>query len=164
MSGAGVESGESCGLPGLGSSVWLRDAEATVSAGAELGRRLRAGDVVALTGGLGAGKTHFSQGVARGLGFDGGGVTSPTFSLVQEYRGGRLPVFHFDFYRMGTAEEVLALGWDEYVEAGGVVVVEWADRFPGLMPAGAQWWRLEPEARGGRTLTWLGESGGEGNA
>lgn len=144
-------------LPAAGESVVLADAVATVAAGEALGKELRGGEVIALTGGLGAGKTHFSKGIARGLGFAGGEVTSPTFSLVQEYRGGRLPVFHFDFYRMESADEVLALGWDEYAEAGGVCVVEWADRFPGLMPEGVRWWRLEPDAGGGRRLTRLRE-------
>lgn len=144
-------------LPAAGESVVLADAVATVAAGEALGKELRGGEVIALTGGLGAGKTHFSKGIARGLGFAGGEVTSPTFSLVQEYRGGRLPVFHFDFYRMESADEALALGWDEYVEAGGVCVVEWADRFPGLMPEGVRWWRLEPDAGGGRRLTRLRE-------
>ena len=144
-------------LPAAGGGLVLPDAEATVAAGEALGKQLRAGEVIALIGGLGAGKTHFSKGIARGLGYAGGEVTSPTFSLVQEYRGGRLPVFHFDFYRMESAAEVLALGWDEYVEAGGVCLVEWADRFPGLMPEAVQWWRLEPDAGGGRTLTRLVE-------
>lgn len=144
-------------LPAAGESVVLADAVATVAAGEALGKELRGGEVIALSGGLGAGKTHFSKGIARGLGFAGGEVTSPTFSLVQEYRGGRLPVFHFDFYRMESADEALALGWDEYVEAGGVCVVEWADRFPGLMPEGVQWWRLEPDEGGGRRLTRLRE-------
>ena len=161
---AGFMTGEPTGvsrwhgvLPETGGSVVLADTEATMAAGEVLGKRLRGGEVIALVGGLGAGKTHFSKGIARGLGFAGGEVTSPTFSLVQEYRGGRLPVFHFDFYRMESAAEVLALGWDEYAEAGGVCVVEWADRFPGLMPEGVQWWRLEPEAGGGRRLKRLGE-------
>ena len=128
---------------------FLPDTEATLGAGAELAATLRAGDVIALTGGLGAGKTHFTKGLVAGLG-SGDDVTSPTFTLVHEYRGGRLPVFHFDFYRMETAAEVTGIGWDEYLEAGGICVIEWADRFPALLPAGTQWWNLTPEMSGRR--------------
>lgn len=92
------------------------------------------GTVIGLIGGLGAGKTHWTKGFVAGIGAPVD-VTSPTFSLVHEYRGGRLPVFHFDFYRLETAAELLALGWDEYLDEGGVVIVEWADRFPELLPA-----------------------------
>ena len=128
---------------------FLPDTEATLDAGAELAATLRAGDVIALSGGLGAGKTHFTKGLVAGLG-SGDDVTSPTFTLVHEYRGGRLPVFHFDFYRMETAAEVTGIGWDEYLEAGGICVIEWADRFPALLPAGTQWWNLTPEMSGRR--------------
>ena len=127
----------------------LSDVAATIAAGASLAAGLRAGDVVALTGGPGAGKTHFTKGLVRGLGSDAE-VTSPTFTLVHEYRGGRLPVFHFDFYRMEKAGDVLGIGWDEYLDAGGVCVVEWADRFPALLPEGTQWWALETEGTGRR--------------
>jgi tRNA threonylcarbamoyladenosine biosynthesis protein TsaE len=126
---------------------FLPDTEATLTAGAELAAQLGPGDVVALTGGLGAGKTHFTMGLVRGLaGYED--VTSPTFTLVHEYRSGRLPVFHFDFYRMESAAEVTAIGWDEYLDSGGVCVVEWADRFPELLPADTQWWSLTTEGTG----------------
>ena len=120
-----------------------------MAAGESLAADLKAGDVLALTGGLGAGKTHLTKGIVRGLGSDEE-VTSPTFTLVHEYQGGRLPVFHFDFYRIDKESEVTALGWDEYLDAGGVCVVEWADRFPALLPAAAQWWALEAEGSGRR--------------
>ena len=129
---------------------FLADVAATIAAGESLGAELRAGDVVALTGGLGAGKTHFTKGLVRGLGSDEE-VTSPTFTLVHEYRQGRVPVFHFDFYRMEKPAEVTGIGWDEYLDAGGVCVVEWADRFPALLPEHTQWWSLQ-EDRGGRRL------------
>jgi len=115
----------------------------TLALGKKLGAQCGPGNVIALCGGLGAGKTHLAKGIATGLDLDPETVGSPTFSLVQEYPGGRLPVFHFDFYRMESAEEVLALGWDDYLEAGGVCVVEWADLFPHLLPEGTQWWWLE---------------------
>ena len=114
----------------------------------------RSGAVIALVGGLGAGKTHWTKGLVAALGCQLD-VTSPTFSLVHEYRGGRLSVFHFDFYRLDKAAEVLALGWDEYLEAGGVVVVEWADKFPELLPPDAHWWRFTVEPDESRTVTRL---------
>lgn len=124
----------------------------------ELGRRaaaeVGAGVVVALVGGLGAGKTHWTKGLVAGLGctLD---VTSPTFSLLHEYRGGRLTVFHFDFYRLENAGEVLALGWDETLDAGGVTIVEWADKFPGLLPEDAVWLRFTVEPDQSRTVSRL---------
>jgi tRNA threonylcarbamoyladenosine biosynthesis protein TsaE len=118
--------------------------------GHELGAASRAGDVIALCGELGAGKTELVKGIAAGLGHSGD-VTSPTFTLVHEYRGGRLDVFHFDFYRIESVDEIPALGFDEYLAAGGLCVVEWADRFPGLIPPHATWWRLSRSADGGRT-------------
>ncbi len=129
--------------------LYLPDAAATIAAGESQASGLRAGDVIALTGGLGAGKTHFTKGLVRGLGSDEE-VTSPTFTLVHEYRAGRLPVFHFDFYRMETESEVLAIGWDEYLDAGGVCIVEWAGRFSSLLPAGTRWWSLTTDGAGRR--------------
>ncbi|RYD25849.1 MAG: tRNA (adenosine(37)-N6)-threonylcarbamoyltransferase complex ATPase subunit type 1 TsaE [Verrucomicrobiaceae bacterium] len=120
----------------------------------QLGRTAAAGagpgSVFALTGGLGAGKTHWTKGFAAALGA-GGDVTSPTFSLVHEYAAG-LPVFHFDFYRLDSADELIALGWDEYLEAGGVVVAEWADKFPDLIPTDATWLAFSVDPDGGRTV------------
>ena len=105
----------------------------------EMGRaaaaQVRPGDVIALIGGLGAGKTHWTKGLVAGLG-SAAEVTSPTFGLVHEYPGGRLPVFHLDFYRLENAGELIALGWDEYLEADGVIIAEWGDKFPDLLPAG----------------------------
>lgn len=128
---------------------FLPDTAATLAAGVLLAEDLQPGDVVALTGGLGAGKTHFTKGLVQGLG-GSEEVTSPTFTLVHEYRSCRLPVFHFDFYRMESREEVLAIGWDEYLDAGGVCVVEWADRFPELLPPGTHWLALEADGAGRR--------------
>ena len=129
--------------------LFLPDAAATIAAGESLAAELRAGDVIALTGGLGAGKTHFTKGLVRGLGSEEE-VTSPTFTLVHEYRAGRLPVFHFDFYRMESEREVTAIGWDEYLDAAGICIVEWADRFPSLLPAGTRWWWLSADGEGRR--------------
>jgi tRNA threonylcarbamoyladenosine biosynthesis protein TsaE len=103
--------------------------------GEELGRSLQSGDVVALTGELGAGKTCFVQGVARGLGV-ATGATSPTFVLINEYRG-RLPVHHVDAYRTESFAELLDLGLPELFDGEGVTLVEWADKLRPLLPARA---------------------------
>lgn len=110
--------------------------------GRQLATQLHPGDVVALVGNLGAGKTHAAKGIVSGLGCSSG-VSSPTFTLVHEYLGGRLPVFHFDFYRLKTASEVIGIGWDDYLDAGGVVIVEWADLFPELLPEKTRWFEFE---------------------
>ena len=101
-------------------------AEETEALGAELAVRLRPRDVVAYTGDLGAGKTAFTRGIARGLGIPEG-VTSPTFTIVNEYEGGRLPLFHFDLYRLGDPEELFDIGWEDYLARGGVCAVEWSE-------------------------------------
>lgn len=123
----------------------ISDPAEMIALGEKISKELQAGSVLALCGGLGAGKTHFTKGVAIGLGCDGE-VTSPTFSLAHEYAGGRLPLFHFDFYRMDSESEVLRIGWDEYLDEAGVVVVEWPDRFPDLLPADTIWLRFETSA------------------
>lgn len=113
--------------------------------GYRLAKSMEAGSVIALKGGLGAGKTHFTKGLVSGLGSEAE-VTSPTFSLAHEYQGGKLCVFHFDFYRMESEDEVIAIGWDEYLDAadeGGVIVVEWPDKFPELLPKHAVWLNIE---------------------
>ncbi|MCI6256492.1 MAG: tRNA (adenosine(37)-N6)-threonylcarbamoyltransferase complex ATPase subunit type 1 TsaE [Clostridiales bacterium] len=98
----------------------------TESLGEELARRLEPGAVVAFSGDLGAGKTAFVRGMARGLGI-GERVTSPTFTIVNEYEGGRLPLFHFDMYRLGSADELYDIGWEDYLVRGGVCAVEWSE-------------------------------------
>jgi tRNA threonylcarbamoyladenosine biosynthesis protein TsaE len=98
----------------------------TRALGARLAQALRPGDVVAFTGDLGAGKTAFVSGMASGLGIDER-VTSPTFTIVNEYEGGRLPLFHFDMYRLGSAEELFDIGWEDYLARRGVCAVEWTE-------------------------------------
>ena len=102
----------------------------TAAVGRELAATLRAGDVVLLYGDLGAGKTAFVKGLAEGLGVRRDEVSSPTFTLVQEYRGGRLTLYHVDLYRLDDPREVDDLGLDE-IAADGVLAIEWADKLPG---------------------------------
>jgi tRNA threonylcarbamoyladenosine biosynthesis protein TsaE len=112
----------------------LPDPSATESLGRRLGGLLFRGAVVALVGPLGAGKTHLSRAIAQGVGVaDGRVVTSPTFVLIQEYQG-RLPVYHFDAYRLRGEGEFFDLGAHEYLEGDGVSLVEWADRVAGCLP------------------------------
>ena len=112
-----------------------RSAAETEQLGARLAALLRPGDVIAFRGGLGAGKTAFTRGLARGLGIEES-VTSPTYTLVNEYPQGRLPLFHFDMYRLRDAEELFDLGWEDYLDRGGVCAVEWSERVADALPAG----------------------------
>ena len=100
--------------------------EETRALGERLAGTLSPGTVVAFTGDLGAGKTAFISGMARGLGIEER-VTSPTFTIVNEYEGGRLPLFHFDMYRLGSADELFHIGWEDYLARGGVCAVEWSE-------------------------------------
>ena len=98
----------------------------TEALGQRLAAGLSAGSVIAFTGDLGAGKTAFTRGLARGLGVEER-VTSPTFTIVNEYEGGRLPLFHFDMYRLGSSDELFDIGWEDYLARGGVCAVEWSE-------------------------------------
>ena len=107
-------------------------AEETEKIGEALGRRLKGGSVVAYRGGLGMGKTAFTRGLARGLGCRGR-VTSPTFTIVNEYPG-TTPLFHFDMYRLNDADALFDIGWEDYLERGGVCAVEWSENVDDAMP------------------------------
>src|SRR5580704_9180868 len=107
--------------------------EETRSIGAEFVRNYSAGTVLSLIGDLGAGKTEFVKGLALALGIEGD-VTSPTFTILHEYRGGRLPLFHMDFYRLREKGELDEIGFDEYLRAGGVCAIEWGDKFSSRLP------------------------------
>ena len=100
--------------------------EETERVGEALGRIVRPGTVIAYRGDLGAGKTAFTRGLARGLGY-AEPVTSPTYTIVNEYLGGRLPLFHFDMYRLRSAEDLWDIGWEDYLDRGGVCCVEWSE-------------------------------------
>ncbi len=127
--------------------------EDTFRAALAEGPRLRPGDVLALTGDLGAGKTQWVKGLAAGLG-SAASVTSPTFTLIHEYPGGRLPLYHLDCYRLERPEELLAIGIDDYLDGRGVVVIEWADKFPPLMPAATRWVRFTIVQGDDREIAW----------
>ena len=106
--------------------------EETKAFAEEFAKSLKGGEVIAFTGNLGAGKTCFTTGLAKGLGFTGR-VTSPTFALMNEYLGGRLDVFHFDMYRISSWDDLYSSGFFDYVEQGGVVVAEWSENITGAL-------------------------------
>jgi tRNA threonylcarbamoyladenosine biosynthesis protein TsaE len=128
-----------------------RSPEETEVAGERLAATLQPGDVVAVTGELGAGKTCLIGGIVRGLGVSRA-ASSPTFVLVNQYRG-RLPVFHLDAYRTESLSEVLDLGFDEYLSAGGVLLIEWADKLAPLISPRAIWIHLEGLGEEPREIT-----------
>ena len=115
------------------SEIISESPDETVRIGRALGKLLEPGDVVALIGPLGAGKTCLARGVAKGIGADPKTVTSPTFVLINEYEGG-MPLYHFDAYRLSGAGDMYALGSDEYFSGGGACLVEWADRVEESLP------------------------------
>ena len=134
-------------------SIISHNPQETFALGVQCAASLRRGDVLALAGDLGAGKTHFTKGLAAGLGVESD-VTSPTFTLIHEYPGGRLPLFHIDLYRLEEEDEVLGIGLDEYLDGDGVTVIEWADKFAALMPAGVHWVRFKVLEGDDREITY----------
>lgn len=108
----------------------------TMAFGRQLAATLRPGDVLALNGDLGAGKTCLVKGLAAGLGITQE-ITSPTFTLIHEYRGGRLPLAHIDLYRLETVHDALNIGIEDHLGGDGITVIEWADRIESLLPPGA---------------------------
>jgi tRNA threonylcarbamoyladenosine biosynthesis protein TsaE len=119
-----------------------KSAEETIALGRTYGSDARRGDVFALSGDLGAGKTQFVKGFVAGLNSQAD-VTSPTFVLIHEYGDGRLPVYHFDFYRVESREALSHLGFDDYIFGDGVSLIEWADRYSALIPSHAKWLSFE---------------------
>ena len=106
--------------------------EETEKVGEELASKLRGGDVIAMHGDLGAGKTAFVRGLARGLGIKTR-VTSPTFTIVNEYPG-KIPLFHFDMYRLSDPDELYEIGWEDYLDRGGICACEWSEVAPEAFP------------------------------
>jgi tRNA threonylcarbamoyladenosine biosynthesis protein TsaE len=113
----------------------------TEQTGSRVGKMLTRGDVIALSGELGSGKTTLVRGLAQGMGFDREQIASPSFTLVNEYEG-PLPFFHIDLYRLRDERELQEIGYEEYISEAGVAVIEWADRAPSAVPAEALWIRL----------------------
>ena len=126
-------------------------AEETEALGERLAQTLTGGEVVAYFGELGAGKTAFTRGLARGLGISMR-VTSPTYTIVNEYSGGRLPLFHFDMYRLDSSEELFDIGWEDYLARGGVCAVEWSENVTDALD-GAIIVRIEKTAADERRIT-----------
>lgn len=126
-SGARAAAAQDLGAP---RTVFTLSEEETFDLGHNVGQRLRGGELIVLEGELGTGKTVFARGVASGLGVPPEDVTSPSFTLVQEYACGRLPVYHVDLYRLEEGSELDSLGLDELLTSGGVVLVEWGERLP----------------------------------
>jgi tRNA threonylcarbamoyladenosine biosynthesis protein TsaE len=131
-------------------TVYSASPEETIALGERIGRRLTKGSVVALRGGLGAGKTCITKGIARGLGI-AEEITSPTYTIISEYQGA-LPLYHIDAYRIGGDEEFEALGAEELLYGEGVSVIEWSERIPRSLPADVVVVELELTAREGRKI------------
>ena len=124
----------------------------TRALGEKLASRLKAGDVVVLEGELGAGKSELARGIARGLGVTET-VTSPSFTILNVYESGRCPLYHFDWYRLESEEELYELGMDEYLGGDGIAVVEWAERCPDALPENVLRIRLEVTGGESRRIT-----------
>ena len=113
-------------IGGFGMQITTHSAHETQALGQRLAKRLLPGDVIAYFGDLGAGKTALTRGIAQGLGVTDL-VTSPTYTIVNEYLTGRIPLFHFDMYRLGSSDELFDIGWEDYLARGGVCAVEWSE-------------------------------------
>ena len=122
--------------------------EDTFQIGMRLGQLAKAGEVYTLTGDLGVGKTVFTQGFAKGLGIEES-VNSPTFTILQIYEGGRLPLYHFDVYRIGSVEEMDETGFEEYMTGEGVSLIEWADLIREILPGERTRIRIEKDLEKG---------------
>ena len=133
--------------------TFISNSEAETEAfGQRFAKSINAGDVLALKGDLGSGKTHFVKGFVTGLG-SSAAVTSPTFTLIHEYSGGQLPIYHLDFFRIEDRQSAERLGLDDYFFGDGVSVVEWADRFPDIIPQSARWISFEMKSENERAIS-----------
>lgn len=129
--------------------------EQTEAVAQNIAQQLKPGMVIAYEGDLGAGKTAFTRGLAKGLGA-ADRVTSPTFTIVNEYLSGRLPLFHFDMYRLGSADELWDIGWEDYLLRGGVCAVEWSENIREALEADTIWVRIEKTGEQSRKITVVG--------
>ena len=132
--------------------VITNSAAETRELGKRLAEKLQAGDVILLEGDLGAGKSEFARGTAAGLGVQET-VTSPSFTILNVYESGRLPLYHFDWYRLESAEELYELGMDEYLGGDGIALVEWPGRCPDAVPEDCLLIRIEAEGETSRRIT-----------
>ena len=132
--------------------ITTHSADETQALGEKLAERLRPGDVIAYFGYLGAGKTALTRGIARGLGIEDN-VTSPTYTIVNEYLSGRLPLFHFDMYRLSDADELFDIGWEDYLARGGVCAVEWSENVADALPENTVRVRIDRDGDTGRRIT-----------
>ena len=129
--------------------ITTHSADETQALGQKLASRLAPGDVIAYFADLGAGKTAFTRGLAQGLGITDP-VTSPTYTIVNEYLSGRIPLFHFDMYRLGDADALYDIGWEDYLASGALCVTEWSENVPGAFPEGTaevHFSRIDDETR-----------------
>jgi len=129
----------------------------TTGIGKKIGRKLKPGDIICLFGDLGSGKTVLAKGIAVGLGVDRKKVISPSFVLMRQHLSGSIPLYHFDLYRLKSCEDILAIGYEDYLFAQGVSVIEWADRLKYLLPK--QFLKIELRVAGAsrRTLEFIPE-------
>ena len=134
----------------------------TRALGRQLAKTLQAGDVLLLWGDLGAGKSEFTRGVAEGLNVTST-VTSPSFTILNVYEEGRIPLYHFDWYRIGDESELTDMGLDEFVGGDGVALIEWHERAPYLIPETALEVKLEPQEDGSRRITFIAHGNWEEN-
>lgn len=132
--------------------ITTHSADETQALGQKLASRLAPGDVIAYFGDLGAGKTAFTRGLAQGLGITDP-VTSPTYTIVNEYLSGRIPLFHFDMYRLSSSDELFDIGWEDYLSRGGVCAVEWSENVIDALPEDTVWVRIAREGDTGRSIT-----------
>ncbi|MEG0778385.1 MAG: tRNA (adenosine(37)-N6)-threonylcarbamoyltransferase complex ATPase subunit type 1 TsaE [Oscillospiraceae bacterium] len=135
--------------------ILTNSVDETEAAGEALSRHLPRGSVIAMYGDLGAGKTAFVRGMARGLGY-GGRVTSPTFTIVNEYEG-TLPLFHFDMYRLSSSDELFDIGWEDYLGRNGICVVEWSENVRDAFDGSEITISIEKLSEDGRKITVEGE-------
>lgn len=114
-------------------NFYVKNIEETINLGISIGNLLKPGDIICLTGDLGTGKTHITKGIAKGLGVKEH-ITSPTFTIVNEYDSGRLKLYHFDVYRVSEPDEIYAIGFDDYIFSDGVSIIEWANYIEEILP------------------------------
>lgn len=126
--------------------------EKTEQIAADFAKRLVGGEVIAYRGGLGMGKTCFTRGLALGLGYNGE-VTSPTFALINEYIGGKFPLYHFDMYRISSWDELYSSGFFEYIEENGIVAAEWSENIENALPMNTWYIEFERESENVRKIT-----------